>query len=429
MAGMSVITDGPASEGDHMNRHVGPNPSKTGTRIEAGRHYLAIPGPSVIPDRVLSAMHRTSPDIYAGELPDMMPGLYDDLRAVARTKHHVALYICNGHGAWEAANTNMFSPGDSALALVTGRFGEGWAQAAEAIGVNVQRIDFGRRDPVDPEQVAAALRADAGGKIRVVLMSHVDTATSVRNDVAAVRAAIDEAGHPALLAVDCIASLAGERFEMDEWGVDVMIGASQKGLMTPPGIAFVWVSEKARQACAASRCRTPYWDWNARIAAEEFYQLFCGTAPTHHLFGLRTALTMILHEEGLEAVWKRHGLLAQAVWAAFDAWGRDAGIALNVADGAARSHVVTSVRFVPPEATALREWLSANAGVTLGLGIGMAPPGDPAAHGFLRVAHMGHVNTHMTLGVLASIEAGLKALGIAHGDGGVPAAAEVFARG
>lgn len=417
-----------------MNRHVSANPpSKTGMKIEGGRPYLAIPGPSVTPDRVLSAMHRTSPDIYAGELPDMMPGLYADLRAVARTKHHVALYICNGHGAWEAANTNMFSPGDKALVLVTGRFGEGWALSAEALGIEVERIDFGRRGPVDPKKVAAALRSDAGGRIRAVLMSHVDTATSVRNDVAAVRAVIDEVGHSALLAVDCIASIACEPFEMDAWGVDVTVGASQKGLMTPPGIAFIWLSEKARTACANSRLRTPYWDWNTRIAAEEFYQLFCGTAPTHHLFGLRTALTMILHEEGLEAVWKRHATLARAVWAAFETWGRgegrESGIELNIADPTVRSHAVTSARLVPPKATALREWLTANAGVTLGLGIGMAPPGDPAAHGFLRVAHMGHVNAHMALGVLASMEAGLQALGIGHGEGAVAAAAGVLARG
>lgn len=399
-------------------------------KLSIGRHYLAIPGPSVIPDRVLNAMHRASPDIYAGELPEMVPGLYRDLRAMARTSHHVAVYIANGHGAWEAANANMFSPGDSALALVTGRFGEGWAQSAEALGVEVRRLDFGRQRPVDADQVLSALREDVDRRIRVVLMTHVDTTTSVLNDVAAVRAALDEADHPALLAVDCVASLGCDRFEMDAWGVDVMVCASQKGLMTPPGLGFIWVSEKAKQVCSKARWRTPYWDWSPRIDPSEFYQLFCGTAPTHHLFGLRAALDMILHEEGLEAVWRRHDVAAHAVWAAFGKWGAGAGqgsgIALNIADPAIRSRAVTTARLASPFATKLREWVEAHAGVTLGLGIGMAPPGDPASHGFLRIAHMGHFNAHMTLGVLASMEAGMKALGIAHGDDALSAAAAVL---
>lgn len=396
-----------------------------------GRHYHAIPGPSVVPERVLNAMHKPSPDIYAGELPDMVPGIYDDLLALARTRHHVAVYIANGHGAWEAANANMFSPGDAALSLITGRFGEGWANSAEALGVEVQRIDFGRRDPVDPGRVVAALREDGGQRIRVVLLTHVDTTTSVRNDVAAVRAAIDEAGHPALLALDCVASLGCDPVEMDAWGVDVLVSASQKGLMMPPGLGFVWISEKARQACKATRLRTPYWDWSPRIEAVEFYQRFGGTAPTHHLFGLRESLDMILHDEGLDAVLERHATMAGAVWAAFDAWGegegRASGIELNIGVRAMRSHAVTTVRFNTPHATRLREWVSTHAGVTLGIGLGMVPQGDPGADGFLRIAHMGHVNPHMTLGVLASIEAGLKALGVAHGEGALSAAARVVA--
>jgi alanine-glyoxylate transaminase/serine-glyoxylate transaminase/serine-pyruvate transaminase len=400
--------------------------------ISTGRHYLAIPGPSVVPDRVLAAMHRPSPDIYSGELPDMLPGLIRDLRAVARTSHHVAIYMANGHGAWEAANTNMFSPGDSALSLITGRFGEGWAQSAEALGVNVQRIDFGRQNAVDPDQVQSALRADSGHRIKTVLLTHVDTTTSVRNDIAAVRAAIDAAGHPALLAVDSVASLGCDRIEMDAWGIDVMVSASQKGLMTPSGLGFVWISDKARQACMNARWRTPYWDWNARTEGDEFYQLFCGTAPTHHLFGLRTALDMILHEEGLEAVWARHQALANAIWAAFDAWGEDAGrpsgIGLNIADPALRSHAVTTAALNRPLATALREWVEANAGITLGVGLGMGPPEERSSTGHLRIAHMGHVNTHMTLGVLAAMETGLKALNIGHGTGALSAAAAVLAK-
>lgn len=396
-----------------------------------GRHYLAIPGPSVVPDRVLNAMHRPSPDIYSGELYEIVPGIYEDLKKLARTEHYVAIYIANGHGAWEAANTNLFSPGDHALALVTGRFGEGWAQSVEALGVTVQRLDFGRQAPVDPEAVAEAIAADAQGRIKVVLMSHVDTTTSVRNDVAAVRAVLDRAGHPALLAVDCIASLGCDVFEMDLWGVDVMVCASQKGLMTPPGLGLVWMNEKAREVSIGSRWRTPYWDWMPRVDPNVFYQLFGGTAPTHHLFGLRAALDMLVREEGVEAAWRRHERLARAVWTAFNAWGegsdgKPTGIGLNVAAPSARSHAVTTARFVSPHAADLRAWTQANAGVTLGIGLGMASGSDYASDGHLRVAHMGHVNTHMTLGLLGAMEAGMSVLGIPRGAGALDRAAAVL---
>jgi alanine-glyoxylate transaminase / serine-glyoxylate transaminase / serine-pyruvate transaminase len=394
-----------------------------------GRPLLAIPGPSVMPDRVLAAMHRPSPNIYAGPLTESMPGLLEDLRAVARTRQHVTIYIANGHGAWEAANCNLFSRGDRALSLVTGRFGEGWAQSARALGVQVDEIDFGRRAPVDAAQVEAALRADSTHKIKVVLATHVDTSTSALNDIAAIRAAMDAAGHPALLAVDCIASMGCDRFEFDAWGVDVAVAASQKGLMVPPGLGFVWVSDKALERCKGADLRTPYWDWTPRIKATEFWMYFNGTAPTHHLFGLREALDMLVHEEGIEAAWSRHDRLARAVWAAFEVWGAGAGdiaIALNMADPAARGRSVTAARITSPHATRLREWCEREAGVTLGIGLGMAPPGSTEWHGFLRLGHMGHVNAHMVLGTLAVIEAGLGALGIAHGPGGASAAARAL---
>jgi len=395
----------------------------------SGRMYLAIPGPSVMPDRVLAAMHRPAPNIYGGELVEMMPGLIADLKAVAGTRDHVAIYIGNGHAAWEAANTNIFSPGDRALALVTGRFGEAWAATAAALGVEVQALDFGRTGPVDPAQVEAALRADRDRLIRVVLLTHVDTATSVRNDVAAVRAAIDAAGHPALLAVDCIASLGCDDFRMDAWGVDVMVAASQKGLMTPPGLAFVWASDKALRAGATAARRTPYWDWTQRVVPTEFWQYFGGTAPTHHLFGLREALGMILRDEGLEAVLARHALIARAVWSAIEAWGEGGTLRCNIAPRAHRSHAVTALRIATPDGDRLRQWCEAEAGLTLGIGLGMAPPGSPEAGGFFRIGHMGHVNAAMILGALATIEAGMTALGIAHGPGGAAAAARAIAAG
>lgn len=381
-----------------------------------------------MPDRVLAAMHRAAPNIYAGDLHEMVAGMWPDLRAVAGTAQHVAAYIGNGHAAWEAANANLFSRGDRALVLATGHFGLGWANSARALGVEVDILDFGRSAPIDLDRVEARLRADREGRITAVLTTHVDTATSVRSDIAGLRGAMDAAGHPALLAVDCIASMACDEFRMDDWGVDLAVAASQKGLMTPPGMAFVWFSEAARQRGAEADLRTPYWDWRARAEPTEFWQYWCGTAPTHHLFGLREALTMILHEEGLEAVWARHEVLARAVWAAFDAWAADnPAIALNLADPAHRSRAVTSARMAAPDATRLRQWVERHGGVTLGIGLGMAPASDPAWHGYLRVAHMGHVNAHMTLGALAVMEAGLSALGIRHGDGALSAAAQVVA--
>ena len=256
-------------------------------------------------------------------------------------------------------------------------------------------------------------------------MTQVDTASTIKNDIAALRRVMDLVGHPALLAVDCIASLGCDEFHMDDWGVDVTVAASQKGLMTPPGLGFVWFSDKAKAVCAASDLRTPYWDWGPRTDGTEFWQYFNGTAPTHHLFGLREALDMIA-EEGLANVWARHTVLAREVWAAFDAWGAgNPAIGLNVADPAFRGHSVTAARMGAPHATRLRTWTEEKAGVTLGIGLGMALPDEPAYHGFLRVAHMGHVNAHMTLGALAVMEAGMGALGIDHGPGALAAAARI----
>ncbi|WP_406735764.1 pyridoxal-phosphate-dependent aminotransferase family protein [Thioclava sp. GXIMD4215] len=393
-----------------------------------GRTYLAIPGPSAMPDRVLRAMHRAAPNIYEGEIETLAAGLVRDLKSVALTRYHCGIYIANGHGLWEAVNANLFSRGETALVMATGRFGHGWAEYARRMGITVEMLDFGLKSPADPAQLEAALRADTDRKIKAVFVTHMDTATSIRNDIPALRAAIDAAGHPALLAVDCIASLACDEFRMDDWGVDIMISASQKGLMVPPGLGFLFASDKALEAGKTADLRTPYWDWTPRLFPDYVYEYFGGTAPTHHMFGLRESLDMIA-EEGLEAIWARHATLSQSLWAAFDAWsagGHD--IALNVADPALRSHSVTAARIGGGNAERLRKWLEAEAGVTLGIGLGMAEPGTPEIDSYLRVAHMGHVNAHMTLGVIASMEAGLQALGIPHGAGGVAAAAKVIAR-
>ncbi|WP_299691225.1 aminotransferase class V-fold PLP-dependent enzyme [uncultured Tateyamaria sp.] len=393
-----------------------------------GRDYLAIPGPSVMPDAVLRAMHRAAPNIYEGALVEMAAGIVPDLRAVARTDGHVAMYIGNGHAAWEAALANTVAPGDLVLVPATGRFGHGWAEMAEGLGADTQVIDFGKSAPVDPARVADALRADTGHRIKAVLAVHVDTSTSIRNDIKALRDVLDEADHPALLMADCIASLGCDRFEMDGWGVDVMVTGSQKGLMVPPGMAFVFFNDKAARVRAAMPRVSRYWDWTPRANPQEFYQYWNGTAPTHHLYGLRVALDMI-HAEGIEAVWQRHDVLARAIWAACDRWAEGGALAMNVADPACRSTAVTALRLPSPQGTALRRWVETHLGLTLGIGLGMAEPGDPAAGAFFRLGHMGHVNGQMVLGLLGGIEAGLTALEVPKGAGAVEAAAAVIAAG
>ncbi|PZX15982.1 alanine-glyoxylate transaminase/serine-glyoxylate transaminase/serine-pyruvate transaminase [Palleronia aestuarii] len=391
-----------------------------------GRPYLAIPGPSVIPDAVLRAMHRAAPNIYTGELHEMMPELVADLKYVAQTEQHCAIYIANGHGGWEAALANMLSPGDAVLIPATGRFGHTWSDMSAALGVENRIIDFGLRSPIDAERVREALVEDREHRIKAVLTVYVDTSTGIRNDLEALRRVLDETGHPALLVADCIACMGCDRFEMDAWGVDVAITGSQKGLMTPPGLAFVFYNDKADRVRENARCVTHYWDWRPRTDPVDFYRHFDGTAPTHHLFALRAALDMI-REEGLEQVMRRHAILARALWAAFDGWGAEGPIEINMADPAYRSHAVTAIRIGGDNGDRLRAWCEQKAGVTLGIGLGMAPPGSPEAGGFFRVGHMGHINAHMTMGLLGVIQAGLKALDIPHGPGGLDAAASVCA--
>lgn len=394
--------------------------------LSSGISYLAIPGPSVMPERVLMAMHRSAPNIYEGELVNMVPELVDRLKQVARTQHDVAIYISNGHGAWEAAISNALSSGDRVLALATGTFAHGWAEVAERMGVETEVLDFGQRSAVDPERLAERLRKDQSHEIKAVLVVHTDTSTGIRNDIEAIRSAIDTAGHPALFMVDCIASLGCDRFEMDAWGVDVMVAGSQKGLMTPPGLGFVYFNGKANRARNGANLVTYYWDWRTRVVPEVFYQYFAGTAPTHHLYGLREALLMI-EEEGLENIWARHAAIAASVWAAFDHWGTEGPLEVNAPDRSMRSHSVTALRTGSEKATALREWSESRAGLTLGIGLGMAEKNAPDWHHFFRLGHMGHVNAQMILGALGTIEAGLKAVDLPHSPGGALRASELIA--
>ena len=386
-----------------------------------GLTYLAIPGPSVMPDRVLRAMHRPAPNIYTGELHDITRSLIPDLKAVAKTDHNVAIYIANGHGVWEAALSNVISEGDTVLVLATGRFCVGWGEMAASLGASVETIDFGDSDAVDLAQVEAALKADTEGRIKAVLTVLVDTSTGVLNDIKGIRAAMDAAGHDALLMCDCIASLGCDEFRMDDWGVDITVAASQKGLMTPPGIGFVWFNDKADAVREGMSRVSRYWDWRPRVSAEEYWMFFDGTAPTHHIYGIREALDMIA-EEGLENIWLRHQGLARAIWAAIDVWSSDGPLEINVANPNARSHAVTSLKLDEGQGDALRGWCEDKMGVTLGIGLGRTP-----ASAFFRLGHMGHVNGHMVLGFLGTIDAGLKALNISHGKGALEAASAVLA--
>lgn len=393
--------------------------------LSNGRPHMALPGPSMMPDRVLQAMHRPAPDIYDLDLHDMVAGLVPDLRRVARTDGHVAMYICNGHGAWEAALSNTVAPDETVLVPTTGAFGHGWAEMARGLGAEVEIVEHGRTTPIDPNRVRAALAADKGHRIKAVLAVHVDTSSSIRSDIAALRRVLDEVGHPALLMADCIASLGCDAFEMDAWGVDVMITGSQKGLMVPPGMAFVFFNDRAAEVRRAMPRVSRYWDWAARAEPEMFYQYFGGTAPTHHLYGLRAALDMI-HEEGMEHVWARHARLARAIWAAGEAWGAEGPFRLNVADPAHRSHAVTAAALGAPDGDRLRAWCRDEAGLVLGIGLGVGDPEDPTNSGYFRFGHMGHVNAHGILGLIGTVETGLTVLDIPHGAGAMDAAVKAL---
>jgi len=383
--------------------------------LSQGREIVAIPGPSIIPDRVLSAMHRAMPDIYEGDLTTVIDSVWAGLPEVVQTSGRVFVPIGNGHAAWEMALSNTFSRGDHVLVLNCGRFAAIWAEMAEFNGLTVEMMEAEEGFANEPSALEERLRADVDRKIAAVLTVHVDTATSVRNDVPALRQAIDAAGHPALFMVDCIASMGCERFEMDAWGVDVTIAASQKGMMTPPGLGLLWANEKALAAHESADLRTRYWDWTYRSEDGPYYLRFCGTPPVSHLFGLAEALAMMA-EEGWEARWERHRVLADGVRAAVDAWSTPGGIGFIAQREDQRSDSVTSVTTGSIDAVELRRLCRQQMGVTLGLGIGS----DESAS--FRIGHMGHVNAPAILGVLGSIETALTSMGAPLGSSGVQSA-------
>ena len=387
--------------------------------VANGRALLAIPGPTNIPDRVLQAMIRPTEEIYTGAMVGLTDGLLNDLRRVFRTKARTYIYAANGHGGWEAAISNVLSRGDKVLVLASGRFAIGWGEMARFMGADVEVLEGSWRGSVDPAAVEERLRRDTSHAIKAVLMVQIDTASGVVNDVKAVRKAIDAAGHPALYMVDGVASVACMPFEMDAWGVDVAMSASQKGLMTPPGLAFVAANDKAHAAHERAGMKTLYWDWTARQQPPH-YMKYCGTPPEHLLFALRAALDMIF-EEGLEAVWRRHALLAGATHAAVGRWAEGQVLSFNVTEASQRAASVTPVLVQGVAPARIADFTEKVCGVTLGSGIGELT--DKA----FRIAHMGHVNAAMVIGALGAIETALKALDIPHGAGGVDAAVAALA--
>lgn len=383
--------------------------------VRAGREFLAIPGPTTMPDEVLAAMHRPAADIYSQDMVDLTAGLLGDLSRLFRTKGKSYIYIANGHGAWEAVLTNIMSRGEKILVLESGRFALGWGEAAARMGLKMEVLKGNWNRSVRASDVEARLKADTSHEIKAILVVQIDTASSVVNDIPAISAAIKAAKHPAMLAVDTVASLGCIPFDMDGWGVDVAMSASQKGLMTPPGLAFVAVNDRAREAHQKADMRTPYFDWTAR-EGQEHYQKYAGTPPVHLLFALRCALDLIA-KEGLDNIYLRHRLLAETVRRAVGVWAQSNTIAFNVLKPAERSDTVTSILVNgTPTANELRAYCTAKCGVVLGTGIG-ALSGQA-----FRIAHMGHINAPMVLGTLSVVEVALHALGIPHGKGGVQAA-------
>ena len=386
--------------------------------LARGREFLSIPGPTNVPEIVLQAMHRPAVDIYAKELLETTGQCLSDLKSVFRTEGATYIYISNGHGAWEAALTNTLSRGDRILVLESGRFAVGWGEQGNLLGLAVEILPCDWRKAVDPAAVEARLRADTQHTIKAIMVVQVDTASGVINDIPAIRAAIDAAGHPALFMVDGIASVGCMEYEMDRWGVDVSVTCSQKGLMMTPGLSFLAASAKAKKAHLTAGLRTSYWDWTSRDAPEN-YRKFCGTAPGNMLFGLRAALGL-LFEEGLDRVWARHLALAAAVRAAVEVWSKGGALEFNITNPVERSAAVTTILTPGFDPERLRDFTRLNCGTVLGSGIG-----ELSGKAF-RIAHMGYANAPMVLGTLGATEVALKALGLPHGEGGVQAAIASF---
>ena len=386
-----------------------------------GRRLLISPGPTPIPDAVLHAMSQQPLDHGDPRLDTLIAACEQGLKRLLRTEaSDVFMYASNGHGAWEAVIENMADLGQAVLVPGTGHFSEQWALQTEALGRRVVRTPWREGWPIDPAVVEQALRDDKAHAIKAVFAVHTDTSSGVSSDIAAIRRAIDAARHPALLVADVVASLGAAPFAMDDLGVDVALGASQKGLMCPPGAGFVAVNARAFAAAQANQAPRFYWDW-VRRKSEISYRKFCGTAPQNLLMGLEAALGL-LFQEGIDAVHRRHALLTRLVHAAVQGWSEGGALGFFAQDPACRSVSVTTVTV--PEGTdvdALRAVARERFQVAMAGALG------PLTGRGFRIAHLGDGNPAVTLGAIAGIEAALLVQGIPVGGGGTQHALRALA--
>jgi alanine-glyoxylate transaminase/serine-glyoxylate transaminase/serine-pyruvate transaminase len=379
--------------------------------MHTGRHFLQIPGPTNVPDRVLRAMDRPVVDHRSAEFAQMSTEVLAGLRAIFQTRGPVVIYPGSGTGAWEAALVNTLSPGDRVLLFETGHFSQQWRQVAEKFGLQVEYVPGNWRRGANPAEAEARLSADRNHAIKAVLVVHNETSTGVTSRIAELRAAIDRARHPALLIVDTISSLASIDYRHDEWEVDVTIAGSQKGLMLPPGISFNALSDKALAANKTARLPRSYWDWQEMLKANRG-GFFPYTPATNLLYGLREALH-VLHEEGLLNVFRRHQRHAEATRAAVRAW----GLEIVCEDRMEYSSSLTAV-FMPDgyDADRLREIILEHFDMSLGSGL------SKLAGKVFRIGHLGSFNDLMLAGTLGGVEMGLQLAGVPHKAGGVDAA-------
>lgn len=383
----------------------------------SGRHFLQIPGPSNIPDRILRAIDQPIIDHRGPEFASMGTEVLTGIRAIFGTTQPVIIYPASGSGAWEAALVNTLSPGDKVLMCETGQFATLWRQIAERLGIETTFISTDWRHGADPASIQAALDEDSAREIKAVCVVHNETSTGVVSNIAAIRQAIDAVGHTALLMVDTISSLASIDYRMDEWGVDVTIAGSQKGLMLPPGLSFNAISEKAIAAQKSSRLPKSYWNWDDMLVANQS-GFFPYTPATNLLFGLREAIAM-LNEEGLENVFARHTRHAAATRTAVEAWGLE--IVCKNPDEFSGS--LTAV-FVPDNSSAdkLRGVILEAFDMSLGTGLGKL------ADRVFRIGHLGNFNDLMLAGTLSGVEMGLALADVPHRPGGVQAALDYLAK-
>ncbi|HZU88010.1 MAG TPA: aminotransferase class V-fold PLP-dependent enzyme [Stellaceae bacterium] len=387
------------------------------TPVHTGRHFLQIPGPTNVPDRILRAMAMPVIDHRGPEFAELGREIVAQMKRVFQTEATVVLYPSSGTGAWEAALSNTLSPGDPVLMFETGHFATLWRQMAARLGLEVDFVAGDWRHGVDPAAVEEKLAADRAHRVKAVCVVHNETSTGVRSRIPEIRAAIDRARHPALFMVDTISSLASIDYRHDEWGVDVTVAGSQKGLMLPPGLGFNAVSKKALAAAETARLPRSYWDWSTMLDTGRT-GFFPYTPATNLLYGLREALRMLLEEEGLSAVFLRHARHAEATRRAVAAW----GLEILCADPREYSNSLTAV-VVPDgyDADRLREIILEAYDMSLGTGLGRLKGK------VFRIGHLGHFNDLMLCGTLAGVEMGLARAGIPHRRGGVAAALDYLA--